>query len=98
MAGRRARLHVGVFQQLPHRQTEPRADAPQRLQRQVDLAPLERAVVGAMHADLIGKGFLAHLEALAAAAHRSAHTLGQGSVFQASDPTRRAVATLQSFM
>jgi hypothetical protein len=51
-----------------------------------------------MHADLIGKGFLAHLEALAAAAHRSAHTLGQGSVFQASDPTRRAVATLQSFM
>lgn len=39
-----------------------------------------------MHADLVGKGFLAYLEGLSAVAHGSANTLSQSSVFHEAEP------------
>src|SRR5690349_16256711 len=63
---------------FPQRGVESLREPLQGIELQVLLTPLDCAVVGAVHADLVGKAFLAETERFPALPEGQAETLGQG--------------------
>src|SRR5438132_1030252 len=79
-------LHVGILEDFPDLGPEARADSPERTQRQIGFAPLQRAVVGAMHADLVGKILLTHAQGLPAPAQGVSEAFRESTILHEIEP------------
>lgn len=74
-------LRLGFPNHLPHRDFEPDADALERGELQVLLPALQRAVVSAVHLDVIREAFLAELGSFAVPAQDLADADLKGRAF-----------------
>jgi hypothetical protein len=79
-------LHVCISQDFPDLDPEPGTHATQGLQRQVAFTPLKRAVVRAMHPNLVRESLLRQLEGLATFTERLTDPFRDRCIFHDGEP------------